>query len=151
VFRKLRVKEDSPKIAPGLDDISIVQLIDDASIPVTLTVLNSLPENPKLRLYRTLLPIQVLADFDINLRTWKNPDKAPQVKLVAEKGSNKVKLSAWYGESTENEFFYLELADNAFNGVDLNFFIANNQSAKDMILILMNREEKRISALSTET
>ena len=126
VFRKLRVKEEPQKIAPDLDNISIAQLIDDASIPVMLTVLNSLPENPKLRLYRTLLPIQVLAEFDINPRTWKNPDKVPQVKLVAEKGSNKVRLSAWYGESTKNEFFHLELADNAYNGINLNFLIANN-------------------------
>lgn len=126
MFRKLRVKTDPQKIAPDLDDISVAQLIDDASIPVTLTVLNSLPENPKLRLYRTLIPIQVLANFDINPRTWKNPDKLSQVKLVASKGSNKVIVSAWYGEDPTNEFFYLELADNSFNGVDLNFLIANN-------------------------
>jgi hypothetical protein len=126
VFRKLRVKTEPQKIAPDLDNISIVQLIDDASIPVTLAVLNSLPENPKLRLYRTLIPIQVLANFDINPRTWKNPDKLSQVKLVASNGSNKVKVSAWYGEDPKNEFFYLELADNPFNGVDLNFLIANN-------------------------
>jgi len=90
VFRKLRVKTESTKFAPDLGDISIAQLIDDASLPVTLSVLNSLPENPKLRLYRTLLPIQVLAEFEINPRTWKNPDKAVQVKLDAAKGSHKV-------------------------------------------------------------
>jgi hypothetical protein len=130
VFRKLRVKSEPPKIAPDLDEISIIQLIDDASLPVTLSLLNTLPENPKLRLYRSLLPVQVLAEFDINPRTWKNPDKYPQVKLTANSGSNKVKLSAWYGENPENEFFYLELADNAFNGIDLNFLVANNPTSQ---------------------
>ena len=130
MFRKLRVKTEPQKIAPDLDDISIIQLIDDASIPVTLSALNSLPENPKLRLYRALLPIQVLADFGINPRTWKNTDKIPQVKLEAHSGSNKVKLSAWYGESPNNEFFYLELADNTYNGIDLNFLIANNPKSQ---------------------
>ena len=126
MFKRLQVKTEPRKIAPDLDDISIDQLIADASIPVTLSVLNNLPENPKLRLYRNLLPLQVLADFDINPRTWMNPDKVPQVRLVALKGTSKVKLSAWYGNSPENEFFYLELADNAFNGIDLNFLIAND-------------------------
>ena len=126
MFKRLQVKSEPQKIAPDLDDISIDQLIADASIPVTLSVLNSLPENPKLRLYRNLLPLQVLADFDINPRTWMNPDKVSQVRLEALKGSSKVKLSTWYGDSPENEFFYLELADNAYNGIDLNFLIANN-------------------------
>ena len=113
-------------MAPDLGEISIPQLIGDASLPVTIKALNSLPENPKLRLYRTLIPIQVLAEFDINLRTWKNPDKQQQVKLEAEQGSDKVKIHAWYGDDPQNEFFYLELADNQFNGIDLNFLIANN-------------------------
>jgi hypothetical protein len=126
MFRRLRVK-DTPKIVrPDPLEISISQLIGDASLPVTIKTLNSLPENPKLRLYRTLIPIQVLADFDINPRTWKNPDKAIQVKLDAEQGHGMVKLSAWYGENAENEFFFLQLADNVFNGIDLHFLVVNN-------------------------
>lgn len=126
MFKKLRVNTEPKKITPGPSNISISQLIDDASIPVTIKALNSLPENPKLRLYRTLIPIQVLADFDINPRTWKNPDKTIQVKLEAEENSELVKLTAWYGENPENEFFYLELADNIFSGIDLHFLVANN-------------------------
>ena len=126
MFRRLRVKTTPKKVGADPDSISINQLIGDASLPVSIKALNSLPDNPKLRLYRTLIPIQVLAKFDINPRTWKNPDKQPQVKLVAEKGTNLVKISAWYGENPQNEFFYLELSDNSYNGIDLNFLIANN-------------------------
>ena len=126
MFKRLRVKPEPPKVGPDPAGISISQLIGDANLPVTIKALNSLPENPKLRLYRTLIPIQVLADFDINPRTWKNPDKLTQVKLEAERDSDKVKITAWYGEDPANEFFYLELADNAYNGIDLNFLIANN-------------------------
>jgi len=126
MFKRLRVKPEPQKVGPDLGEISISQLIGDASLPVTLRALNSLPENPKMRLYRTLIPIQVLAEFDINPRTWKNPDKLQQVKLDAEQGSDKVKIHAWYGEDPQNEFFYLELADNQYNGIDLNFLIANN-------------------------
>ena len=126
MFKRLRVQSESQKMAPDIGEISISQLIGDASLPVTIKALNSLPENPKLRLYRTLIPIQVLAEFDINPRTWKNLDKQQQVKLDAEEGSDKVKIHAWYGDDPQNEFFYLELADNQYNGIDLNFLIANN-------------------------
>ncbi|HKI54143.1 MAG TPA: hypothetical protein VJ987_08450, partial [Anaerolineales bacterium] len=130
MFKRLRVKPEPQKVGLDPSDISIAQLIGDASLPVTLKALNSLPENPKLRLYRTLIPIQVLAEFDINPRTWKNPDKQQQVKLEAEQGSDKVKIHAWYGDDPQNEFFYLELADNQYNGIDLNFLIANNPTSQ---------------------
>jgi len=129
MFKRLRVKSVSEKDGPALGEISISQLIGDASLPVTIRALNSLPENPKLRLYRTLIPIQVLAEFDINPRTWKNPDKLQQVRLEAEQGSDKVKIHAWYGDDPQNEFFYLELADNQYNGIDLNFLIVNNPTS----------------------
>ncbi len=130
MFKRLRVKPEPQPVGPDLSKISISQLIGDASLPVTIRALNSLPENPKLRLYRTLIPVQVLAGFDINLRTWKNQDKVQQVKLEAEPGSDKVKITAWYGDDPLNEFFYLELADNQYNGIDLNFLIANNPTSQ---------------------
>ncbi|HSG42746.1 MAG TPA: hypothetical protein VLA72_06285 [Anaerolineales bacterium] len=130
MFKRLRVNTEPKKVGPDLGEISISQLIGDASLPVTIKALNSLPENPKLRLYRTLIPIQVLAEFDINPRTWKNPDKQEQVKLDAEQGSNKIRITAWYGDDPQNEFFYLELADNQYNGIDLNFLVANNPTSQ---------------------
>ncbi len=126
MFKRLIVKAKPARTDPDFGEISISQLIGDAGLPVTIKALNSLPENPKMRLYRTLIPIQVLAEFDINPRTWKNPDKIQQVKLDAEYGSDKVKITTWYGADRQNEFFYLELADNPYNGIDLNFLIANN-------------------------
>lgn len=126
MFKKLRVKNSSKVIDTESSSITIPQLVGDASLPVTINALNRLPENFKHRLYRTLIPIQVLSEFDINPRTWKNPDKVPQVSLVAEAGSSSVKISAWYGHDPGNEFFNLELGDNSFNGIDLHFLIANN-------------------------
>jgi hypothetical protein len=130
MFKRLRITTEPQKVGPDPNSISISQLIGDANLPVTIKALNSLPDNPKLRLYRTLIPVQILAEFDINPRTWKNPDKIPQVKLDAEHGSDKVKITAWYGEDPANEFFYLELADNPYNGIDLNFLIVNHPLSK---------------------
>jgi hypothetical protein len=125
---KLGPEHKSKPTDPG--GISLSQLIGDASLPVTIRALNSLPENPKLRLYRALIPVEVLAEFDINPRTWRNPDKLQQVRLDAKAGSDKVQISAWYGEDSRNEFFYLELADNQYNGIDLNFLVANNPTGE---------------------
>lgn len=130
MFKRLRVNPEPKKVGPDPGDISIDQLIGNASLPVTIKALNSLPENPKIRLYRTLIPIQVLADFDINPRTWMNPNKLQQVKLEANQGSDKVKITAWYGEDPANDFFYLELADNQFNGIDLNFLVVSNPTCE---------------------
>jgi len=129
VFRNLRVKTEPAKFFPDQDNTSIALLIEDANLPVTLKVINSLPENPKLRLYRTLLPIQVLANFDINPRTWKNPDKETQVRLDAPNGNGRVKLISWYGKDPENEFFFLELSDNTHNGIDLKFLVVNDPTS----------------------
>jgi hypothetical protein len=130
MFKRLRVKPEPEVKGPATGDISISQLIGDASLPVTLRALNSLPENAKLRLYRVLIPVQLLAEFDINPRTWKNTDRLQQVRLDAEPGSDKVKITAWYGDDPQDQFFYLELADNQYNGIDLNFLIANNPTGK---------------------
>lgn len=130
MFKRLIVKSEPQKVGADLGEISISQLIGDASLPVTIRALNSLPENAKLRLYRALIPVQVLAEFDINPRTWRNPEKQQQVRLEAQPGSDKVKITAWYGDDPRNEFFYLELADNQYNGIDLNFLIANNPTCE---------------------
>lgn len=130
MFRRLQVRTTPTTVVPDPQTTSVNQLIGDASLPVNIKIINNLPENPKLRLYRTLIPIQVLAEFDINPRTWKNPDKQPQVRLTADEGTNLVRISAWYGEDPQNEFFHLELADNSYNGIDLNFVIANNPTCQ---------------------
>jgi hypothetical protein len=126
MFRRLRVQKTPQKFGPDLESISVNQLIGDASFPISIKAVNSLPENPKLRLYRMLLPIQILTEFDINPRSWKNPDSLTQVKLVAENGGGKIQISAWCGEDPKDEFFYLELADNAYNGIDLHFLVIND-------------------------
>ncbi len=61
--RKLRVNTGPKIIDPDPTGISISQLIGDASLLVTIKTLNSLLEDPKLRLYRTLISIQILANI----------------------------------------------------------------------------------------
>ena len=63
MFRKLRGNTGPKIISPDPTGISISQLIGDASLLVTIKTLNSLLEDPRQRLFRTKIPIQVLANF----------------------------------------------------------------------------------------
>lgn len=129
MFQKLRVKSEPKKLAPDFGEVSITQLIEDASLPVSIRALNSLPEDPKTRLYRTLIPLVLLQDLGINPRTWKNTAKEEQVSLEARPDSDRVKLTIWRGADPAEQVLLLELADNQFNGIDLNFVISSDPDA----------------------
>jgi hypothetical protein len=126
MFKRLRIATRPSRTAPVAPDLSLNQLIGNAELPVSLKAINSLPLNPKLRLYRTLIPIQVLTEMDIDPRSWKNPAGEIQVRLEAEPNSHSVQLSAWVGEDESDPYFYLDLADNTFGGIDLNFVVIND-------------------------
>ncbi|MBI3157994.1 MAG: hypothetical protein HYZ26_00150 [Chloroflexi bacterium] len=130
MFRNLRVKTEPVRHGPEPGSIPVTQLIGDASLPVSIQAINSLPENAKLRLYRALVPIELLAAVAVNPRTWKDAQGVPRVALEAEEGGGKLRLFAWAGEDPEDIFFDLELSDNAFNGIDLNFLILNDPAAE---------------------
>jgi hypothetical protein len=95
-----------------------------------LRSLNRLHENLKQRVYRTLIPHSLLARFDVDPITWRGADKSPCVKLEAPSGSGVVKLTAWSLFDPDDPFFTLELADNNFNGIDLNWLILSDPGAQ---------------------
>jgi hypothetical protein len=130
MFRSLRVKAEPVRHGPEPGSIPVKQLIGDASLPVSIQAINTLPENAKLRLYRTLAPIELLAAAEINPRTWKDAQGVTRVAMQAEEGSGKLRLYAWAGDDPEDVFFDLELSDNAFSGIDLNFLILNDPVAE---------------------
>lgn len=130
MFRNLKVKTELPQHGPVPGSIPIQQLIGDASLPVSLQTVNSLPENSKLRLYRTLIPVDMLAGAGINPRTWKDGEGVKRVAMDAESGSGKLRLYAWAEEDPDDPFFELEISDNRFNGIDLNFLVLNDPGAE---------------------
>ena len=126
MFKRLRPSRRSGANRPAPANLSIGQLLGNADLAVSIKAVNSLPENPKLRLYRALIPLRVLSEMDISPWTWKNPAGDVCVRLVAKTNSSSVRISAWYGSDPDDEYFYLDLADNAFGGIDLNFLMIND-------------------------
>ncbi len=123
MFRNLRVRREPQKFAPDPLQVSIDEIISDASIPVSIRSINNLPDNAKRRLYRALIPIGLLTRFRINPRSWKGPDGNNQVDLLAKPESGLVNLSIWNGEDRDDPFFTIELEDNSLNGIDLNLLV----------------------------
>lgn len=129
MFRNLRVRREPQKFAPDPLQVSIDEIISDASIPVSIRSINNLPENGKRRLYRSLIPIGLLTRFGINPRSWLGSDGEPRVDLFARPESGLVNLSVWNGEDREDPFFTIELEDNSLNGIDLNLLVLSNPDA----------------------
>ena len=93
---------------------------------MTLRQINALPDNAKKRIYRALLPPGLLTQFSIDPITWKGPNGDPHALLKAEPETGGVNIWVRKAADSPDEFFCLQLADNAFNGIDLNFLLLND-------------------------
>jgi hypothetical protein len=129
MLKYFRLKQQPEKIVPDLGAISVSLLEQDATLPFTIRQLNNLPENVKRRMYRGLIPPALLTRFGIDPIQWTGADKEERVALQAEANSEKVLITAQSSASPADEFFSLELADNALNGIELNLIVLNDPTA----------------------
>jgi hypothetical protein len=123
-----RVKKQPDKVVPDLGSLSGEWLRKSPDLPVTIRQINRLPENAKRRVYRALLPPELLARFDINPITWQGVDGNQHVVLKAEEETFVVSLSVRTTPSTADEFFYLEISDSALNSPNVNFLLLSDPS-----------------------
>ena len=130
MFRSLRLKRQPEVLVslPGM--LSGEQLARDAESPVNILHLNNLPDKTKLRLYRGLLPASVLAQFKIDLITWKAARDAYRVELKAEAGTGVVKVSIVNPVDETDVYVAVELQDNAFGSIDLNLVVLNDPASE---------------------
>ncbi len=129
MFQRLRLRQQPLKVAPDPEELSISQLIGDYSLPISIRAINSLPEPAKRRIYRTLIPTSLLTRTGINPITWQGRDGNPQVVLVAEPEKGLVNLAIKDAPDSPDIFFNVELADNSFNGIDLNLLLLNDPAS----------------------
>ena len=126
MFKYLRVKSKPDTVEPTPGSLSEAWLAGDSEAPIRLGQLNNLPEKTKRRIYRGLLPAWLLVRYGIDPVTWKGQDGNEYVWLKALPESEVVQVSVRKSAALADEFFHLELADNAFGGIDLNFIILND-------------------------
>jgi hypothetical protein len=126
MFKYLKVKSKPETAETVSGALSAEGLARDGEASLSLTQLNSLPDNTKRRIYRGLIPSRLLAQHAIDPITWKGPDGSEYVRLDARPGRGNIQLSVSKSSSPNDEFIYLELADNAYSGIDLNFLVLSN-------------------------
>ena len=78
---KALTTEEPDPVALSLRRLSIAP-----DLPIALRSKNELPDNARQRIYRTLIPPDLLARIDIDPITWKGPDKKSYVSLKAKGG-----------------------------------------------------------------
>jgi hypothetical protein len=130
LFKHLRLKLTREPVAPAAVGLSAAQLMGDSTLPISIQALNRLDESAKQRVYRALLPPPLLTRFDIDPISWNGAGKQPCVQLQAEPERGVVKIEARAGGTAVDPFLTLELADNNFNGVDLNLLLLNDPTAE---------------------
>lgn len=129
MLQYFRVKRQPERVVPDLGAISISLLERDPSLPFTIRQLNNLPENVKLRVYRSLIHPSLLTRFGIDPIEWTGRDKQVCVKLYAAPETDKIRLIASKSGEADDVLFELELADNPLNGVELDLVVLNDPEA----------------------
>ena len=125
MFRYLRLKQKREKIVVDSGRLTAEWLSQDECFPATLKQINDLPEGAKRRIYRALLPPTLLFQFDIDPINWKKHGDF-ELLLKAEKQCGEVNCSIRSKNDSAEEVFYLQLMDNTFNGIDLNFILVSD-------------------------
>lgn len=115
---------DKAEIGPS--ELSALQLMREPDLPVSIHMVNQLSEGGKRRIYRTLLPLDLLATFDIDPISWKGPGGQQHVALDAPPDRGLVKLAARHAPDARDPFAYLELVDTSFNSINVVLLIIND-------------------------
>lgn len=122
-----KARGKQPDFSPNV--VSALQLMREPELPVSLYVLNQFSDGAKRRIYRTLLPPELLAAYDIDPISWRGPDGASAVTIDAPTGKGRVKIEARCHSDTRDPLAYLELVDTSFNSIDVVLLVLNDAHA----------------------
>lgn len=130
MLKYLKIGKQEAVAEPELQDLTRRRLATAPDLPIAINALNALDDNIKQRIYRSLIPHNLLFRFDIDPITWKGPDKTTYVNLRAESDTGKVYLEARSPFDPDDPFFVLEIEDNRFHRLDLNLIILNDPGSE---------------------
>jgi len=130
MFRNLRLKRTPDEVIIDPSALTREWLAKDADTPIRLGQINDLPDSAKKRIYRSLLPADLLTRFDIDPITWQGLRGEEQVELKANPDSSVVHISVSGGDASPEEFYRLEIGDNSYNGIDIHLLLLNDPNAE---------------------
>lgn len=130
MLKYLRIGNRDAEPVPDPVSLTRSRLAATSDLPISINSLNELDQNIKQRIYRSLIPHNLLFRFDIDPITWMGPDKTTCVSLKAEAGTGKVYLEARSPFDPDDPFFILEIEDNRFHKLDLNLIVINDPNSE---------------------
>lgn len=129
MFQFLQRRQEPQKFGPDPDQLSLQQLLEDSSMPISLRALVRLPEHARQRLLRTLVPPHLLARFQIKPVSWKGASGEQTVQVVMRPEAGLLRVEARHQSEAQDPFYTLELQDNPLNGIDLNLLVLSDPLA----------------------
>jgi hypothetical protein len=126
---QLNYNPEDPEAEFQPEAISALRLMRDPDLPVPLHAINQFSQGAKKRLYRTLLPPDLLAAYGINPITWRGPEGEKHVLIVAPPDKGVVKVVVKHRPEAHDPVAYLELVDNGFNGINVVLLVLNDPEA----------------------
>ena len=109
--------------------VSALRLMREPELPVSIHALNQFSPGARRRIYRTLLPPDLLTTFNIDPITWKGPDGQRHVTILAPADKGLVKIVARHAADARDPFAYLELVDTSFNSINVVLLVLNDPYA----------------------
>jgi len=119
MFKQLQIRKSSDRIEPVPVQLTSGWLEKNSQAPILLSQINNLPENIKKRVYRNLIPSELLARFQIDPVSWKGTGGDLQVQIEAQADSGLVRIKAYSYGAQQDEFFFMEFSDNALGSIDI--------------------------------
>jgi hypothetical protein len=126
VFLRLRPRPEPARVASDSGIGALERLARDSTTPLSLRHINSLDDEGRRRVYRALLPAELLSAHGVDPVTWLRKDKSLAVSLNAEHDKNGIHLSVKQHADDPDDFICIEMADNSLNGIDLNLLLLND-------------------------
>ncbi len=109
--------------------LSALQLMRDPELSVSLYAVNQFPEGARQRIYRTLLPPDLLVAYHIDPITWLGADGSRHVLAVAPPDKGQVKIVARHEAGARDPLAYIELVDTPFNSINVVLLVLNDPHA----------------------
>lgn len=114
-MKRVRTLVQPSQVLAGLDLRSIAQI-------------NALPGDQRAQVYSSLLPLDVISRFDIDLDIDADGASSSLFSIVPKRAS--VKLSLRHAPDADDPLLYLQLADTTMGQIEVVLFIINDPSSE---------------------
>src|SRR5438477_8498694 len=84
MFRALRLRQEPVPVIPESKPVTIEQWLGDAQYPLSIRTINALAQDAKQRLYRTLVPPELLGRLGINPILWRGSGYRLELRAAPE-------------------------------------------------------------------